>query len=424
MEGEESTAGPSQRVPLNRPSSPLDDSDGVAEALEPKKPTGLPTGDASPLTSTSSGDSAGTTRDNLPREQSFEEKSRALQRRIEQAQEEERLLELEERAMLAEMRVAEACVRLSHEKPPSPARSTHITTSAPVIRLRSNTADATGHPVPKRTRRAKSASSSDSEDDSRLRVVDPDQYEGKSYWDLQRFLRQCQNVFTIRSRQYRRDIRRVHYARSYLKGQPEKDWWTYEEALERRAEAPTWALFKQFLEEKVSPISIRVTEAIRKYREARQKPGQTIAAFASYMDELEQQMPPMGKEARIHNLLDGLRPEINSTILESASVPRSRDNLIVLATKIQEAKRVSAASASRERGYRGRGKGKESTGRDLPRPDREDHQNPPAGFSRGKPRSKFDGECHNCGRKGHKAAYCWSAPKRSESEQTPKDQTQ
>lgn len=163
---------------------------------------------------------------------------------------------------------------------------------------------------------------------------------------------------------------------------------------------------------------MRATGATRLYRDGHQGPTRTVAAFAAHMEELKEQMLLSDDVTRMHFLLDGLRPDIKRTVFESARMPEFREDLIALATRIPETRKATGSSTYRGRSQRGRGSGRESTPRDPQRHARDTGMaNPSGGAPADKPR-KFEGDCFNCGKKGHKAANCRSAARSTAGEPT------
>ncbi len=138
-------------------------------------------------------------------------------------------------------------------------------------------------------------------------------------------------------------------------------------------------------------------------------------------------MEPLTEANRVNNLLDGLRPELNRTIIESARIPETREDLIDMATDMQQAWMMT--TAWRESTQRAKDKGRESWNKDPPHQGRDDDsvkRDIFAGASRERPR-RFEGTCFNCGRKGHKEAACRSrrrSPTSKDAERTPKAKAQ
>ena len=401
----------------NPPRAPVTQRETTAESpvteTHPAADTGNNGGGSSPLRAWTA---------TVPRgeEPSFEERERALQRRIALAKEERRLLALEMEAEEAERELAELKAGKRPALQTTPASSF---TAAPVIRLRSDTADAADRLDPKRAR----GTDADEQkrrtiaEESKLRVVDPDPYHGKSYGEYATFIYRCENVFGIRRVTYAEDEDRVRYAMLHLRDEPEKTWWRHSESMPGGVPSATWEHFKEVLLEAVQPKSLRVSEAWRRYLAARQRADQGVPAFAAYLDELETQLPPQAEDLRIHTLLNGLQSHVRQVILERENLPETRQELIALATKIYESRKGNTGG-TQDKGKSGGSRTQKGSGKSAPQQGKDDDgvdRATIAGSSRKRPR-RFAGTCNYCGKYGHREAECRSKSGTS-SKEKPKD---
>ena len=74
-----------------------------------------------------------------------------------------------------------------------------------------------------------------------------------------------------------------------------------------------------------------------------------------YFDELETQLSPQAEDLRIHILLNGLQSYVHQVILQRENLPETRQELIVLATKIYESRKSKTGGTQnkgKNNGYR------------------------------------------------------------------------
>jgi hypothetical protein len=77
------------------------------------------------------------------------------------------------------------------------------------------------------------------------------------------------------------------------------------------------------------------------YKTARQADGQTVQAFAIELATLEEQMDPYTPAQRTRHLLAKLKRELCTAIITYHEVPKRREDLVSLATRLESAGRRS-----------------------------------------------------------------------------------
>lgn len=181
-------------------------------------------------------------------------------------------------------------------------------------------------------------------------VKDPPEYSGRNQRQYHEFIRACELVFRIRPSQYDDDAAKINHALQYIKGTPADAW----EREERRLGQNTasWAEFKDFLrDQQLDPVNRGISVAFA-YNRAQQERGQTVHSFATYLDQLEADLPPKSEENRRLDLLVKLRPELQRAITNYQDIPDSRAALIVLATRLEENQKQAHSTSYGPQGRR------------------------------------------------------------------------
>ena len=170
-------------------------------------------------------------------------------------------------------------------------------------------------------------------------IEKPRPYYGNSQRELTAFIRACKQVYDVKESAYRQDRPKVIYARGFLRNDIQNDWYREEERIDW--ETYTWAKFKSFLQEALQPAAIREVEAFTQYLAAYQKPNQTVAQFASVLDELESKILPVPEKHRAIRLMVGLKPAIRKDVSKQMPSPDNRKALLELAIRSEHESRAS-----------------------------------------------------------------------------------
>jgi hypothetical protein len=75
----------------------------------------------------------------------------------------------------------------------------------------------------------------------------------------------------------------------------------------------------------------------RRYNEAHQKPGQSVATFVSYLNSIEAELPEYSDQHRHQHLLVKLKPELRRSLQHYQDMPTTCAKLIELATQLEAA---------------------------------------------------------------------------------------
>ena len=120
--------------------------------------------------------------------------------------------------------------------------------------------------------------------ESKLDVPRPTPYEGKNQRELDDFLLQCCNTFTMKLNMYDTNGHQVQWVVSYLQSQVAHTW-------EYHAHKPgyipfTWESFQEFLQNKLKPANLQHHNAYWKLNTAWQMRNQSVTDFFNYLDEM------------------------------------------------------------------------------------------------------------------------------------------
>lgn len=152
--------------------------------------------------------------------------------------------------------------------------------------------------------------------ESRYRVVDPQPYLSKNRQELDRYIRECANVFEIRPVTYREDEDKIKYAQLFLRDTPFTDWSRMSAVI--RKEHRTWAYYVEFLQNKLKPRHLREIEVGGLLKKCRQRPGQKVSELVSYIESLEVQLVEVPTESQRHShLLHALHDYLKDAIVRS-----------------------------------------------------------------------------------------------------------
>lgn len=157
----------------------------------------------------------------------------------------------------------------------------------------------------------------------------PPIFKGTSLKELRDFQQGCEVFFDAIDEHDTR--RRIATAASYLRDLPLQEW-------SRRTSTPaTWEAFTRFLRNTIADPANRMGNASLRLKKAEQKEGQSARQFASYIEELEEDIPEMSQEEqRAWILLNGLRPSIRSGVLRENRTVASRAQVLSAAQRQEE----------------------------------------------------------------------------------------
>jgi hypothetical protein len=174
----------------------------------------------------------------------------------------------------------------------------------------------------------------DSSRSSAIRLATPDLYYGKTLKEHTNFIWQCDVNFRRDPRQFNDDVAKVLYAMQYLRGEP-RDRWRARETEQGRDQA-SWQIFLDFLLDLIQNPVNRQLNTAQRYADARQRVHQSVHTYVTYIESLEDELPPYTEEQRRLHLLTTFRPEIRTALTNHQTIPDTRVDLIALAARLEE----------------------------------------------------------------------------------------
>ncbi|KAK6614472.1 hypothetical protein H4I96_00793 [Botrytis cinerea] len=129
------------------------------------------------------------------------------------------------------------------------------------------------------------------------------------------------------------DEKKIDHVIQYFERQPLSVWRRYES--ESANTGLSWLDFKEYMYDSIMDKGNRQRQAIQRIIHAKQQPGQSVNAFVSYLESLEEDIELEADSIRRERLLAGLRPHIAKRISESLQQPESRGELIKQACRLE-----------------------------------------------------------------------------------------
>lgn len=177
-----------------------------------------------------------------------------------------------------------------------------------------------------------------------VKAKEPELFSGRAD-ELEDWLAQCELYFDLQARSFRTDIMKVKYATGCLRGLA-AIWWKPH----RMAETPPeWSLtWKAFADELRRSFGERDQ---RKYAQQRLENTRQTHTVAAYVAKFRQWIPASEWSGRAlyDKFMDNLKPEIQRRIALFLDEPKTLEDLMQLAMKIDETERRLQTPGRRER---------------------------------------------------------------------------
>jgi hypothetical protein len=362
----------------------------------------------------------------------LEEEERVLEQQLETLQREERVLNL--RRQVDALRTRRNAGRLEEDPHPiaaeeGPAFSDHVGSAASSNRRRMR--DAGDEPQDTEAYGAKKRR-------THIQVPPPRNYTASSFREYTQYIRNCEQHFEVDPEGTGSDKDKALFIRVYSEGDAQNRIYRMLEAAGDNY--PTWDEIKHFLKDLLAPERERNQDAAHLYYSARQRMGQSVSAFVTHLESLEEGLPESSDEVRCAHLKQALRPDLLMEILPQASQPTTRAELIDCALRAEQVIKLrskvqregirempfregraterptQSGRSSNARGWREHGSrpGRSRNARHTPTPQFSDvNQLPVAQTGHTEnaqpthaPRDKSNDTCNYCLRKGHWESAC------------------
>jgi hypothetical protein len=250
------------------------------------------------------------------------DEAEVLQRELDNVLEEERTLreQAEEQQRLAQIRMElqEARRRVDDlravvDKPPSEDQRSEASTSSSLTTL-SQQVNALVTPPGRHT------------------LVHPDKFKGKTLKEYNDFMYKCEVNFRRDPNQFATDELQILYAISLSEGEPLDRWRDHEKVLLHPA---SWSDYRAFQENLIIDPENRRLEMERKWREAKQRPYQTVREFVSYLEGIAPYIEGLSNEKKATHFLLGLKRSIYDIIVIQPGFSNDYEKLQRLAERIE-----------------------------------------------------------------------------------------
>ncbi|KAI9750884.1 MAG: hypothetical protein M1815_001541 [Lichina confinis] len=97
----------------------------------------------------------------------------------------------------------------------------------------------------------------------------------------------------------------------------------------------SWAAFKAFLNDQHQPEHLWTLSAYHKWCQAQQGVTQSVNSFVTYLDKIEGMIDITPDVFQSHFLIDSLRPELKSKVLEKVPNMTNRASVIQAAITVE-----------------------------------------------------------------------------------------
>lgn len=254
-------------------------------------------------------------------------------------------------------------------------------------------------------RRANSLSSEEQSPHGRSAEVQPEklrEYWGNSIREHREWFQSAENAFRLAPRKFRKDSTRIAWSVQSLRGTPATSWFNVVDKMDESKQS--WRGLKEFLLNLIEDPENRELDAAQAYADARQRPGQSVQQFNQYLISLESQLDSNYSEAqrRVH-LWTKLAPDIRQQITNYQQIPKTRDGIVQLATRIENNRKRQASPHPEVRRSRQRRDSAERDRSQAPwRQSGSDSQSSRDTSGLKKP----EASCFFCGIRGHLKADC------------------
>ena len=253
-----------------------------------------------------------------------------------------------------------------------------------------------------------------------LRPKDLDIFHAKSTREHRNWVRDAEDQFCLTPQNFISDKDKILWCNQFLGDNPKEQY--RNEAGKEPENVSTWPKYVAFLLNLIEDPVNRELDVSQAYADASQRQNQSVREFDAYLNSLEAQMLPYSEEQRTSHFFTKLRPEIRAAVTDVQTVPTRRNELVSLATRLENNRRRRNPASrgnytSSQGGQRG---GKQAKSGSTPANQQEGGQahgkrkDNPKG-TKGKAQSKEEKarkehlrtiQCFNCKQMGHYANTC------------------
>ena len=182
--------------------------------------------------------------------------------------------------------------------------------------------------------------------DMHTHFPDPLRYRAHSFREYTAYIRTCENRFDSRPSEFASDESRALYVRAWSEGDTQNAIYRY---LQNADNTSKWSDLKAFLLGLLAPKAQRTQDAARSYYSAKQRRDQTVNAFITYLEGLEENLPQSNDATRVAHLAQALRLDISVEIMAQASQPTEYNDLVAAAERAEQIVRIRTGALREDR---------------------------------------------------------------------------
>lgn len=164
-------------------------------------------------------------------------------------------------------------------------------------------------------------------------------YEGKTITEAQVFIGRAERQFrTDKGYYFPTDQAKIDHCVEAFNQKLFQKWSSYE--FDHFGLNITWEQFKDFILEAIMDKDNRRLDTVAKHERATQREDESVDDFVIYLDALERELDVKDESYRWQTLYGKLREDIRARISFYAEIPQTRQGLISLARRVENAERL------------------------------------------------------------------------------------
>ena len=230
------------------------------------------------------------------------------------------------------------------------------------------------------------------------KLATPPTYSGKSMSELRLYEAGWKTQFAAMA-PFATEAARVLFAATSLGGEAVIEWGKLSED-ERTEHSSTWDLYMAWCMSVISDPTNRRINASKRLKDARQKPEQSVRDLVHYIEDLERDLPYQADDsAKGYRILDALRPELHTEVVRELKDNITRGAVVSTATRHEELLKRSQKQSKPPSTTL-------STRPFMPSTRTAQKTTETRTTDTSSTSERFQGECHYCKKKGHKAIDC------------------